>query len=128
VVADLRLRTVVEVPFAGMAIHAPRSHDQARRTRSLPSPGITRHHLRSRRRRARAPIDVMPPEARHRSHARRLSAVFELVEQVDAGVSRRAPDRYSAGSTCSTSASSGFALAHANRRMRCPVPGVQAVG
>lgn len=101
----VRLRNVVEVPFAGLAIAAT-SKWQTRRSIVMPPGGAT-------------PVGTIGA----------LTAAFELAEQVAAGIAP--PPRrivVPAGSTCTTAGLlSGLALAHAIGAWRWPVPIVHAV-
>jgi D-cysteine desulfhydrase len=97
----VRLRNVVEVPFAGVAIAVIRRHDIV-----MPPGGAT-------------PIGTLGA----------LSAAFELAEQIADGVAP--PPRrivVPAGSTCTTAGLvAGLALAHAIGAWRWPLPIVHAV-
>ena len=97
----VRLRNVVEVPFAGLALALTRRNEIV-----MPPGGAT-------------PIGTLGA----------LSAAFELAEQIADGVAP-APRRIvvPAGSTCTTAGLvSGLALAHAIGAWRWPLPIVHAV-
>jgi 1-aminocyclopropane-1-carboxylate deaminase/D-cysteine desulfhydrase-like pyridoxal-dependent ACC family enzyme len=99
--AIVRLRNVVEVPFAAMALAR-----RDRRSIVMPPGGAT-------------PVGTLGA----------LSAVFELAEQLEAGLAP--PPRrivLPIGSTCTTAGLlSGLALAHATGAWRWPLPIVHAV-
>ncbi len=142
----VRLRTVIEVPFAGVAVAARDrwfSHDARDRLRSLIDAHWTRainstdfarwaQSLIARAvgsEHARSSIVMPPGGATPIGTLGALSAVFELAEQVAAGLAP--PPRrivLPAGSTCTTAGLlSGLALAHALGVWRWPVPIVHAV-
>jgi D-cysteine desulfhydrase len=126
----VRLRNVVEVPFAGMAIAARARwgkliHElasQSAASRDILS-ALVGDDL------ARDSIVMPPGGATPIGTLGALSAVFELLEQIDAGV--MPPPRrivLPVGSTCTTAGlTSGLALAHAIGAWRWPVPVVHAV-
>jgi 1-aminocyclopropane-1-carboxylate deaminase/D-cysteine desulfhydrase-like pyridoxal-dependent ACC family enzyme len=126
----IRLRNVVEVPFAGAAI-AMRARwgkliselaSQSPASRDILS-ALVGDEL------ARDSIVMPPGGATPIGTLGALSAVFELLEQIDAGV--MPPPRrivLPVGSTCTTAGLvSGLALAHAIGAWRWPVPVVHAV-
>ncbi|HUS30255.1 MAG TPA: pyridoxal-phosphate dependent enzyme [Kofleriaceae bacterium] len=126
----VRLRTVIEVPFAGIAIAARAKWGKLIAELAAQSPAsrdllsaLVGDEL------ARDSIVMPPGGATPIGTLGALSAVFELLEQVDAGV--MPPPRrivLPVGSTCTTAGLvSGLALAHAIGAWRWPVPVVHAV-
>jgi D-cysteine desulfhydrase len=117
----VRLRNVVEVPFAGFAIAAQSKWPWLAAGRSL-GYLVDRAHARD--------SIVMPPGgATPIGTLGALSAAFELAEQIADGVAP-APQRIvvPAGSSCTTAGLvSGLALAHAIGAWRWPLPIVHAV-
>jgi D-cysteine desulfhydrase len=117
----VRLRNVVEVPFAGFAIAAQAKWPWLAGGRSLGY--LVGREL------ARDSIVMPPGGATPIGTLGALSAAFELAEQIADGVAP-APRRIvvPAGSTCTTAGLvSGLALAHAIGAWRWPVPVVHAV-
>ena len=144
--ALVRLRNVVEVPFAGVAVAARDryfAHDTRDRLRSLLEAHWTRTISNSDFARwasaliarvvgseqARNSMVMPPGGATPTGTLGAMSAAFELAEQVAAGLAP--PPRrivLPVGSTCTTAGLlSGFALAHAMGVWRWPVPIVHAV-
>lgn len=117
----VRLRNVVEVPFAGFAIAAQAKWPWLAGGRALGL--LVGSEL------ARDSIVMPPGGATPIGTLGALSAAFELAEQVADGVAP-APRRIivPAGSTCTTAGLvSGLALAHAIGAWRWPLPIVHAV-
>jgi D-cysteine desulfhydrase len=111
----VRLRTVIEVPFAGVAVAAWDRWSQIAQRIGM---GLGRRSI------------VMPPGgATPIGTLGALSAAFELADQIAAGLAP--PPRrivLPVGSTCTTAGLvSGLALAHAVGVWRWPVPVVHAV-
>jgi hypothetical protein len=126
----VRLRTVASVPFAGIAISARARMIKLIDALAAESPasrdilsGLVGSAL------ARDSIVMPPGGATPIGTLGALSAVFELLEQIEAGV-MPPPQRIviPAGSTCSTAGLlCGLSLAHAVGAWRWPVPIVHAV-
>jgi 1-aminocyclopropane-1-carboxylate deaminase/D-cysteine desulfhydrase-like pyridoxal-dependent ACC family enzyme len=117
----VRLRNVVEVPFAGLAITAQSKWPWLAGGRTLGM--LVGREL------ARGSIVMPPGGATPIGTIGALTAAFELAEQVAAGVAP-APRRIvvPAGSTCTTAGLlSGLTLAHAIGAWRWPLPTVHAV-
>ncbi|HEX5063681.1 MAG TPA: pyridoxal-phosphate dependent enzyme, partial [Kofleriaceae bacterium] len=144
--AIVRLRNVVEVPFAGLAVAARdryfaqdardrlRSLIEAHWTRTISNTDFARwaQTLIARvvgSEQARSSIVMPPGGATPIGTLGAMSATFELADQVAAGIAP--PPRrivLPVGSTCTTAGLiSGFALAHAIGVWRWPVPIVHAV-
>ena len=126
----VRLRTVIGVPFAGMAINARSRMIQLIDALAAESPA-SRDILSALvgRALARGSIVMPPGGATPIGTLGALSAVFELVEQLDAGV-MPAPRRIvvPAGSTCTTAGLlCGLAIARSIGAWRWRMPVVHAV-
>jgi hypothetical protein len=126
----VRLRNVVEVPFAGIAIAARAKWGKLISELAAQSPAsrdilsaLVGDEL------ARDSIVMPPGGATPIGTLGALSAVFEVIEQLEAGV--MPPPRrivLPVGSTCTTAGLvCGLALAHAIGAWRWPVPVVHAV-